>query len=664
MSESCSRKRKTPNDFETDIGKPLPIVLSNEFGLSMYAGAHSDSCTGPSVNRPTKNITTSQHKFDHVTVQPEKRVVPGESPIQNEVGNKVRRTKNQPTRPNDQNHCIAETDVVKVVDNVNRKVTSHLSPMPRIGQIHKRQREHMKPHTAGVKSSTVASKVPLEYTYLGRCTCVCRYCGAMFWECEKIANLSSRRQPEYNKCCHGGRVILPGPPEYPQYIKQLYKDPHFMSHIRAYNQMFSMTSLGAKVDNSINNGKGPYVFRISGQLYHWIGSMCPDEGTMPRFLQLYIYDTTNEVKNRMAHFGGENDSGLKKEIVEELIEFLDKHNALVQLFRTARDKYLESDIPEFKVKLYNVVGTRQYEVPTPDTVGAIVFGGSTSTENDFDLIIEEHSHYPQRVNKLHPCYMSLQFPLLFVYGEEGYHKGLKLANSPRLATKGNRQMTMNMYYSYQIHERINHYSLLPRGGKLYQQYVVTAYCAIEQNRLDYIRQNQSEIRNEYLSGLYDAIMRGDRDGSDLGTRLVLSGSFTGGPRYMYSHYLDALAICRVHGNPSFFITFTCYTNWPEIQEHLQSFPELTPSDRAYIVDRVFEKKVRDYIKFVRNQQIFGEITAVLYTIEFQKRGLPHCHSLLWLTESEKIHEDSDVDKYICAELPDPATDAEAYRVIS
>ncbi|GKE77690.1 DNA helicase, partial [Tanacetum coccineum] len=116
-----------------------------------------------------------------------------------------------------------------------------------------------------------------------------------------------------------------------------------------------------------------------------------------------------------------------------------------------------------------------------------------------------------------------QFPLLFVYGEEGYHKGLKLANSPGLATK---------------------------GGKLNQQYVVTAYCAIEQNRLDYIRQNQSKIRNEYLSGLYDAIIRGDRDGSDLGTRLVLSSSFTGGPRYMYSHYLDALAICRVHGNPS------------------------------------------------------------------------------------------------------------------
>ncbi|KAI3505327.1 hypothetical protein L1887_27407 [Cichorium endivia] len=28
-----------------------------------------------------------------------------------------------------------------------------------------------------------------------------------------------------------------------------------------------------------------------------------------------------------------------------------------------------------------------------------------------------------------------------------------------------------------------------------------------------------------------------------------------------------------------------------------------------------------------NDKPFGEISAYLYTIEFQKRGLPHCHTL-------------------------------------
>nr|GFA93387.1 DNA helicase [Tanacetum cinerariifolium] len=87
--------------------------------------------------------------------------------------------------------------------------------------------------------------------------------------------------------------------------------------------------------------------------------------------------------------------------------------------------------------------------------------------------------------------------------------------------------------------------------ELFQQYVVTAFCAIEQNKIDYVRENQNDIRSEYLSGIYDAINREDSDGSDCGIRVILPQSFTGGPRYMYNHYLDALAICRVHGNPSF-----------------------------------------------------------------------------------------------------------------
>nr|GEZ78648.1 DNA helicase PIF1, ATP-dependent [Tanacetum cinerariifolium] len=292
-----------------------------------------------------------------------------------------------------------------------------------------------------------------------------------------------------------------------------------------------MTSVGANIDKSINNGKGLYVFRISGQIYHWIGSMCPEEGQSPRFLQLYIYDTTNEVKNRLSRFNGQHESELKEEIVEGLIECLDNHNALVQLFRTARNKYIDADIPEFKVRLYNVIGTSKYELPTAQTI----------------------------------------------------------------------------------------------GGKLFQQYVVNAYCAIEQSCLDYIRQKQDDIRSEYLSGIYDAILRGDRDGSDLGLHTVLTASFTGCPRYMYAHYLDALAICRVHESPSFFITFTCNAKWLEIEEFMKPFPQLITADRADIVDRIFERKVRDYIDFVRDSNSFGDVTR---------------------------------------ELPDPVTDANTYAVIS
>lgn len=56
--------------------------------------------------------------------------------------------------------------------------------------------------------------------------------------------------------------------------------------------------------------------------------------------------------------------------------------------------------------------------------------------------------------------------------------------------------------------------------------------------------------------------------------------------------------------------------------------------------------------------------AVLYTIEFQKRGLPHCHTLLWIDSKDKIQTAEEVDSYISAELPDKAADPEAYKVVA
>ncbi|XP_071718050.1 uncharacterized protein [Rutidosis leptorrhynchoides] len=418
-----------------------------------------------------------------------------------------------------------------------------------------------------------------------------------------------------------GRVVLPVDSDIPLEFKRLLESGHFMDNIGAYNQMFSMMSYGAKIDDSVNSHRGPYVFKISGQVYHWMGSLCPLEDSVPRYLQLYIYDTENEVRNRMSHFGGQEDSSLDAMVVRQLIDILDTHNQLVKLFRTARDRYVEADVPNFKIMLFSVTGSRQYELPTSNAVGAIVYGENVRIEGDYDVIVELRSRTPQRINKLHQLYMALQFPLLFVY----YHPGLDLRETGRSIRGCSKRMTMNMYYSYQIRDRAGTGSSLTRSGRLFQQYIVTAYYSIELERIDYIRNNQSNIRNEYLCGLHDAINRGDQMGSNVGSRVILPASFTGSPRYMYSHYLDALAICRVHGNPKFFITFTCNSKWPE-------------------------------------ESPFGRVIAVLYNIEFQKRGTPHFHTLLW-TEFLTLSL-CNIDDYILAELPDPTIDPLGYKVVS
>ena len=50
-------------------------------------------------------------------------------------------------------------------------------------------------------------------------------------------------------------------------------------------------------------------------------------------------------------------------------------------------------------------------------------------------------------------------------------------------------------------------------------------------------------------------------------------------------------------------------------------------------------------------KIFGNILAYVYTIEFQKRGLPHAHMLFVLDYKNKLTSPEMIDKYITAEIP-------------
>jgi hypothetical protein len=82
------------------------------------------------------------------------------------------------------------------------------------------------------------------------------------------------------------------------------KAKHYRDNIRAYNSMFAFTLMGGKVVNDVNRGgRAPPVFKIHGQNYHRIGSLLPAVGEPPRFAQLYIYDTDNEINNRLKIFG-------------------------------------------------------------------------------------------------------------------------------------------------------------------------------------------------------------------------------------------------------------------------------------------------------------------------------------------------------------------------
>lgn len=111
-------------------------------------------------------------------------------------------------------------------------------------------------------STSAMNQGPLPpYEDIGDCHQVCRHCGAGFWLEERLKSTPINSRPEYHSCCGGGKIFMRPEPQPPDYIKTLHQDRHFMEHIRAYNQMFAMTSFGAKIEDSINTGGGPYGCR-------------------------------------------------------------------------------------------------------------------------------------------------------------------------------------------------------------------------------------------------------------------------------------------------------------------------------------------------------------------------------------------------------------------
>lgn len=53
----------------------------------------------------------------------------------------------------------------------------------------------------------------------------------------------------------------------------------------------------------------------------------------------------------------------------------------------------------------------------------------------------------------------------------------------------------------------------------------------------------------------------------------------------------------------------------------------------------------------------------MYIVEFQKRGLPHVHMLIWLDSASKHHLQGNVDKFVSAEIPDPEVDPLGYAAV-
>ena len=504
---------------------------------------------------------------------------------------------------------------------------------------------------------------PIEQHDLLRMDVTCPHCKALHWDDERLA-ASSRIRPLFGTCCDSGKVTIPLLPDPPPLFRRLFSDQtaqakEFRENIRQYNAAFAFVSLGVNVDSSLNNAAAPapYVFRIHSELGHRAGSLLPEAGVVPSYAQTYIYDPRAARATRVMR---NNDLSLCT--LQSIQAALLAWNPYVRIYKHAHEVFSRYD-RNTDVLIRQVVDENcdrhQYNLPSADDI-AILLSGEGSC--DFcDIILRQRLGPLQRISECHPSYAPLHYTLLFPTGTAGGHDGLRLRDVDTCEPLSD-SLSQTHYYAFQLHVRQDEFSTILRSGRLLQQYVVDMWAVSEQRCLQWHRQNQDTLRASLYSGLQDAL-RGNQDVSlnELGTLTVLPSSFTGSPRHMQQLFQDGMAIARYYKSIDLFLTMTANPKWPEITREL--LPGQTAADRPDLVARVFRMKMNALLHEIRKEGIFGRQVARIYTIEFQKRGLPHMHLLIFLHREDKLLDPAAVDSCIRAEWPNPETEPILFQIV-
>ncbi|KAH7851020.1 hypothetical protein Vadar_006182 [Vaccinium darrowii] len=192
-------------------------------------------------------------------------------------------------------------------------------------------------------------------------------------------------------------------------------------------------------------------------------------------------------------------SGLRRHIVEKLKHLLDAHNPFVQNFRQMAQS---PDIQNYELIIKEQpVDRRQYDLPTASQVAAIIVGGDEAALiKGRDIAIQPFGGNLRYIQDIVGFYDPMQYPFLLPYGTYGWDVNSHNDSGTKL--------TCRDFYAYRLQIRPNDQSLLLRGGRLLQQYVVDNYVKIESQKLRWMRSHQNQIRSDLYDGLQDSVHMG------------------------------------------------------------------------------------------------------------------------------------------------------------
>ena len=493
---------------------------------------------------------------------------------------------------------------------------------------------------------------------IGKMDSVCDKCSAKKWKTETNST-----------CCNNGSVILDRFPDPPPALKTLWKSNSpearlFRENSRVFNNGLALASLKVNERKFRGSSYAPSVV-FEGKVQIIQGPLMAEQNEQPRFAQIYVHDPATQHTVRINNMNLPESLSTKQRktlsnTMKKLQDLMMEVNPFVKDFLHIAE-IPDEDIKEGKLVIScrarpNGEHERRYNEQQSLSEVSVL----TNSESG-DLVLRKRGGGLQTISDLNPSAQPLHFTLLFPYGTKGYNEADK--KKAKDGSNSNRRVTPREFFAFHLNMRDYYSDFLFRGGRLFQEYLCIAFATMESQRLKFIKFNQKSLRADSYKNIKevldervpmtDKILPGD-DTLKFGRKVILPSSFVGSPRWYNNQFQDAMAICREYHKPDFFITMTCNPKWTEITDELREGENV--GDRPDLVARVFKQKKDQLMKYIRTGNVFGKVPAFLWVIEFQKRGLPHIHILVILSDDDCVSCTSDVDNVIWAQLP-PSPDS-------
>lgn len=190
---------------------------------------------------------------------------------------------------------------------------------------------------------------------------------------------------------------------------------------------------------------------------HQIGSLLPPEGRPPVYAQLCIIDSREALDHRLRR-----NNGLDPDLMYRLGGLISDNHRWAHVFKQADEAFQESNASQ--VTLQPTVNRnqerRQYSLPTSDEIAGVIPGDGAQTSCSRNVVLRRRNGSFRRVNQGSPVCEPLQYPLFFIYGEDGYHYELYMSPDKW------KWLSRTDYTAYRIQKRENEFSLLLHGGHL------------------------------------------------------------------------------------------------------------------------------------------------------------------------------------------------------